>query len=184
MKSQCFFLKPIGFFIIFKFFFCFWALATLPLLAFTQNKNLNLLHQSRIIISTNVEIMISSGEHSLGVLALREPFQEIEKIDRLMSNYRSDSEVSELNHQAGQKVCRVSAATLTLIERAIYFSHLAGGVFGITIAPLLRLWNFQSPTIPAAEDLKKALKKSAIKKSKLTALFQKFISLNPGWPLT
>ncbi len=168
------------FFIAIKFFFCFWALATTPLLAFAQNNHLNLLHQSRIIMGTNVEIMISSGEPSLGVLALKKAFQEIEKIDRLMSTYRSDSEVSELNRQAGQKACRVSAETLTVIERAIYFSHLSGGAFDITIAPLVRLWNFRSQTVPAPEDIKKALKKVGYQKIKINRALAEVYLSEPG----
>lgn len=135
--------------------------------ALAQNKEGNILQQSRIIMGTNVEIIVSHTESRQAMIAIEEAFQEIEKVDRLMSTYRPDSEVSELNRHAGKKACRVSPDTLRVIERAVYFSYLSGGAFDITIAPLLRLWDFNVQKVPATEDINKAIKKIGYEKIKI-----------------
>lgn len=138
-----------------------------PPLTLAENKAPNILQQSRIIMGTNVEIIIPHPDSRQARTSIEEAFQEIEKVDRLMSTYRADSEVSELNRQAGKKACRVSPDTLTVIERAIYFSHLSGGAFDITIAPLSRLWDFKLQKIPPADDINKAIKKIGYQKIKI-----------------
>jgi len=164
----------------FLFFFGLGQIIAQAPLASAQNKNPIILQQSRIIMGTNVEIIISHTEPRQAKIALEEAFQEIEKIDRLMSSYRPDSEVSELNRQAGKKACRVSSDTLRVVQRAIYFAHLSGGAFDITIAPLLRLWDFKQQKIPAAEEIKKALKKVSYQKIEIkTATSEVFLSA-PG----
>lgn len=126
-----------------------------------------LIRQSRIIMGTAVEILISPAESPQAHLAMEQAFKEIERIDRLMSNYRADSEVSELGRHAGKKTVLVSQDTLKVIERALYFSHISGGSFDITIAPVFQLWAFKQKKIPAAEELAKALKKVGYQKIKI-----------------
>ncbi|MGB9700232.1 MAG: FAD:protein FMN transferase [Thermodesulfobacteriota bacterium] len=164
----------------FLFFFCLGPFIAQPPLAFAQNKDPLIFQQSRIIMGTNIEIIISHPEPRQAKIALEEAFQEMEKIDRLMSSYRADSEVSELNRQAGKKACRVSADTLRVMERAIYFSRLSGGAFDITIAPLLRLWDFKQQKIPAAEQIKKALKKIGYQKINIKPAASEVFLSDPG----
>ncbi|MGQ9693246.1 MAG: FAD:protein FMN transferase [Thermodesulfobacteriota bacterium] len=144
-----------------------WPSIILYALALAQNKDPHILQQSRIIMGTNVEILIAHTEPGQARAGLKEAFQEIEKIERLMSTYRSDSEVSKLNLQAGKSPCRVSPETLAVMERAIYFSRLSGGAFDVTITPLLRLWDFKLQRIPTAEEIKKAMEKIGYQKIKI-----------------
>lgn len=69
---------------------------------------------------------------------LRGAFSEIHRINDLMSVYREDSEVSLLNKNSFYD--DVSSDTKYVIQRANYFSELSGGVFDITILPILKLW--------------------------------------------
>lgn len=157
-----------------------WPFIVLYPPAFAQNKEANILQQSRIIMGTNVEIIVSHTDPRQAMIGIAEAFQEIEKVDRLMSTYHQDSEVSELNRQAGQKACRVSADTLAVIERAIYFSHLSRGAFDITIAPLSRLWDIKLQKIPAAESIKKAIRKIGYQKIKIKSASSEVFLSAPG----
>lgn len=79
------------------------------------------------------------------------------KYDSMFSNKVEDSEISRINNAGGNPV-EVSAETITLIKKALYYSDLSNGVFDITIAPVSNLWDFHSdaPAPPAAETIAEA----------------------------
>lgn len=66
-------------------------------------------------------------------------FKEIERIENLLSLYRDESEISQLNKQGR---LRVSPETLFVIKRAGEFWQATQGAFDVTVAPLLELWGF------------------------------------------
>lgn len=85
-------------------------------------------------------------------------FDEIRRIESLMSMYRDDSDVSRINlAKAGEKVS-VSPDTYKVIKTALKISRESGGAFDITVAPVTQLWNFsaEKPTVPAKESIEKA----------------------------
>ena len=124
-----------------------------------QTEKAGFFRQSRILMGTSVEITVSQVDPKTAEKALEAAFQEVERINRLMSHYRPDSEVSQVSRHAGEKEVRVSAETLEVIERALYFSRLSGGAFDITIGPVFRLWNFREGKIPDGEKLRENLKR-------------------------
>jgi thiamine biosynthesis lipoprotein len=130
-----------------------------PLKSLAQNQTSGVFRQSRILMGTSVEITVSQVDPKTAEKAVEAAFQEVERINRLMSHYRPDSEVSQVSRHAGEKEVRVSAETLEVIERALYFSRLSGGAFDITIGPVFRLWNFREGKIPDGEKLRENLKR-------------------------
>ncbi len=126
-----------------------------------------LFRQSRILMGTSVEITVSLVEPKTAEEAMEAAFQEVERINHLMSHYRPDSEVSQISRQAGQKEVRVSPETLEVIERALYFSRLSDGSFDITIGPVFRLWNFREGKIPSEGVLKENLERVDYRKIKI-----------------
>lgn len=79
------------------------------------------------------------------------------KYDSMFSNKIEDSEISRINNAGGNPV-EVSAETITLLKKALYYGDLSNGVFDITIAPVSSLWDFHSdtPVLPAAETIAEA----------------------------
>ena len=65
---------------------------------------------------------------------------EMQRIDRLLSDYREDSETAAVNRAAGGEPVTVSADFLRVLRRALYVSRLSGGAFDVTIGPVTRLW--------------------------------------------
>jgi thiamine biosynthesis lipoprotein len=110
-------------------------------------------------MGTSVEITLSQIDPKKAEEAMEAAFQEVERINFLMSHYRPDSEVSQISRHAGQKGIQVSPETLQVIERALYFSRLSDGAFDITIGPVFRLWNFREGKIPSDHSLRENLKK-------------------------
>ncbi len=86
-------------------------------------------------------------------------FDEVRRIEGLMSMYKKDSDISRINRaKAGDKV-KVSGDTYKVIKAALEICQRSGGAFDITVAPVTRLWNFtgENPKIPSKEEISKAL---------------------------
>ncbi len=64
-------------------------------------------------------------------------FAAIDTVDRLMSFHDPDSELSRLNREAARSAQTVHPWTLAVLRRALVISAASGGMFDITVAPLL-----------------------------------------------
>jgi thiamine biosynthesis lipoprotein len=74
----------------------------------------------------------------------------LEEINRQMSTYRDDSEISRLNRFEDPDWFDVSPELLQVLQRATEVSQATRGAFDVTVGPLVRLWNF-GPGREAAE---------------------------------
>jgi thiamine biosynthesis lipoprotein len=79
----------------------------------------------------------------------------IDDVNRLMSDYLPESEISRLNRD-GSAV--VSDETLAVLRKSAEVSRLSGGAFDITYAPLRELWRKAAANgkLPTPEQLQKA----------------------------
>jgi thiamine biosynthesis lipoprotein len=84
-------------------------------------------------------------------------FDEIRRIEGLLSKYRKDSEISKLN-QSGE--LKLSPETFYVLKRAADFNAASKGAFDITVAPLMDLWGFTDKkyNLPAEEQIRETLK--------------------------
>lgn len=86
-------------------------------------------------------------------------FQKINELENKMSSGLPDSEVSNINKNAGIKAVRVSEDTYKVIKAGKKYAELTGGKFDITVGPLVKLWgiNTSSENIPSVRDIKSAV---------------------------
>ena len=84
------------------------------------------------------------------------------EINRLMSTYDPDSELSKFNQYDQTDWFPVSEETATVVAKALEISELSGGAFDPTVGRLVRLWNFgpdaAAPQAPSQEEIATALK--------------------------
>jgi FAD:protein FMN transferase len=73
---------------------------------------------------------------------VEEAFDEVDRIDRLMSHYKADSDVSRLNRDAAHGRVPVDAELFDFISTALDYSRESGGAFDITVGPLMKAWGF------------------------------------------
>jgi len=66
----------------------------------------------------------------------------LEQIDRAMSNYRSDSEVSRFNNLRDITPFAATADFIEILAIARDVSAATEGAFDVTVAPLVELWGF------------------------------------------
>lgn len=67
---------------------------------------------------------------------------EIRRLEGLMTTWRPDSEISQINAGAGKQAVTVSPETLSVIEKSVWMSAQSEGVFDITFEAMHGLWKF------------------------------------------
>lgn len=124
-----------------------------------------------LIMGTFARIRLVCKSEQQGQEALSAARRTIDQIDKLMSTYRGDSELSEVNREAGKKPVRVSLETYDLLKMSLEYSRKTGGAFDITIAPLLKVWQEaeKQNRLPTADELKKAEELVGFEKLRLSA---------------
>lgn len=66
----------------------------------------------------------------------------LETVNRQMSTYQPDSEISRFNAQRGQSWTAVSPDTVSVAAEALRIAALTDGAFDPTVGPLVDLWGF------------------------------------------
>ena len=81
----------------------------------------------------------------------------INELDNLLSTGKADSEVSRLN-DTGKAV--LSETSISLVKKSLELNKQTGGLFDITIYPLMELWGFPSKNykVPSDKEIKENLK--------------------------
>ncbi|MGH9629362.1 MAG: FAD:protein FMN transferase, partial [Bryobacteraceae bacterium] len=104
--------------------------------------------------------IVAYGEDRFKLRASAElAFEEVRRLDRLLSNYRPESEWSNVNQYAGEHPVRVSPELFDLLEQCMEYSRKSEGAFDITIGPLMKVWGFYkgSGRLPHRAEVKGAL---------------------------
>jgi len=71
-----------------------------------------------------------------------EVFDEIDRLDNQMSNYKPESELSGINREAGKRDVVVEPQFFQLLVDSYRYSQDTDGAFDITVGPLMKLWGF------------------------------------------
>ena len=88
-------------------------------------------------------------------------FEEVKRLDDLLSNYKPRSEWSLVNREAGSRPVRVGPELFGLVEACLEYSRSSDGAFDITVGPLVRTWGFfrGSGRLPHRAEIRTALAK-------------------------
>jgi len=107
--------------------------------------------RSRLQMGTIFEITVSADPDKDAVPSIDSAFEEIARIESLMSEYNPDSAVSRINTQAGLSPVRVNDEMYMIFEKAIEASRITSGSFDITFAALRGVWDFKAtpPRLPS-----------------------------------
>jgi FAD:protein FMN transferase len=91
--------------------------------------------------------------------SVEQVFEEIDRIDDQMSNYKPGSELSEINRDAASHPVLVAPDLFALIEKSLEYSRETGGGFDITVGPLMKAWGFfrGQGRVPSAAELRGVL---------------------------
>ena len=94
----------------------------------------------QLVMGTFARVVVVAESHDAGLNCIRAAMAEIHKVDELMSDYKSDSEIGRVNQKAGEAPVKVSESTFEVLQRSVEFSRLTDGAFDITVGPLMDLF--------------------------------------------
>lgn len=107
-------------------------------------------------MGTAIHVELWSDDPALARRAGDAVIAEMHRIDRLMSPFKPDSELSRINRDAATRAVPVGAELFALIERSLHFSRLSDGAFDITYAAVGRLYDYRAGVAPDAAALELA----------------------------
>jgi thiamine biosynthesis lipoprotein len=120
--------------------------------------------------------------------AVEESFEEVRRLDNLLSNYKPQSEWSRVNRDAAAGAVAVSPELFDLLEACQRYSKLSEGAFDITVGPLVKIWGFYkgSGRLPHRAEIRSALSRVGqelveLDRARGTVRFRKAgVELDPG----
>jgi len=126
-----------------------------PVCAEGVNKRFN---DTRLIMGTVVEVIVIADNESVARKSIAEAFSAMERVDRLMSNFKEDSDISRINKGAGSKAVAVDSDVVEVIKKSIYYSEISNGAFDITVGGVEELYDFEDEgRIPEEEKFKNSV---------------------------
>lgn len=122
-------------------------------------REIPLFSRSGFALNTAVTVTVYDLPKEAAEKALAAGFDEIERLEAMLSVTRKGSDIAKVN-EAGGKPITVSDETAALLLQAKQYGELSNGAFDITVRPLTALWDFsaENPTVPSAETLSEAAK--------------------------
>jgi thiamine biosynthesis lipoprotein len=110
--------------------------------------------RTQMHMGTLVSITAVGRTHSEANEAIAAGFQEIKRLEQLLSTWISSSELSRVNAAAGQSAIKVSPETMTVVRNSLEVAEMTEGAFNIAIGPAVDAWNISAePRLPSAEEL-------------------------------
>jgi len=112
------------------------------------------------LMGTYVTITAYHEDEQVAAKAINQAFSEIIRLEKLLSDYINDSEISLLN--MGQPIEHPSEDLLANLEEAKLYGDLTDGAFDITVQPILELYTKtfgEENRPPTEQEISEELKK-------------------------
>lgn len=110
------------------------------------------------IMGAPFRMVLHAAGRALAERASGAAFDRVRELDRVLSDWRADSELSALCRRAGQGPVAVSADLFRALEESQRWSAASGGAFDVTVGPLVELWrrSIRQEALPTVERLDQA----------------------------
>lgn len=125
----------------------------------TPSTDLPIVQRSQPLLGTFVVVAIRSSDRAKVHEAISTAFDEVRRLDAVLSLHRPDSELVRLNSQAGAAAVTVSVDLFRVLQQAQAIAQMSDGSFDVTIRPLADVWGFISKEqrLPTEEEIKAVL---------------------------
>ena len=96
--------------------------------------------QQRYSMGTMFEIVAYHEPRAAAERAVAAALDEISRLDDVLSDYNKDSELSRLVREGRKGAVTIDPALFEVLDESLVISRRSGGVFDVTVAPVLRAW--------------------------------------------
>jgi thiamine biosynthesis lipoprotein len=146
------------------------------------------LEDSQDAMGTSYSVVLYGTDAFRMRAASEQTFEEVRRLERMLSNYRKESEWSEINRDAAARPVRVPEELYNLIAACVDYSRRSEGTFDITVGPLMKLWGFYkgSGRMPHAAEIRVAMSQIGYRniildpKEKTVRFARSGVEIDPG----
>lgn len=117
------------------------AIFAIGLAQAAQSAELRRFDFERTLMGAPVKMILYAPEAPSANQAAEAAYARIAELDRILSDYKPDSELSQLSATAGSgRRVPLSQDLWTVLERSQRLAEQSGGAFDVTVGPYVRLW--------------------------------------------
>ena len=158
--------------------FRLWFLLSIVLVLLPTAARAEWISRSEAIMGTSCSVELWSEDRAKGEAAISSVFDDMRRIDRLMSTWKEDTEISQVNREAAKHPVKISAELFGLLQESVKYSELTHGAFDITYASVGYLYDFKKGVHPDQKAIAEALpginwRHMVLDASKSTVFFQR-----------
>ncbi|NNC68802.1 MAG: FAD:protein FMN transferase [Gammaproteobacteria bacterium] len=131
----------------------FRILACFIFFAFSSQLSAEWQTEDEAIMGTTIRVEIWHADADVRQKGIDKVLAEMDRVNRLMSPYIEQSQLSKINKYAHEGPIEVDQDLFELIEKSIEFSQLTNGAFDITYASVGHLYNYRKEIKPTEEEV-------------------------------
>ena len=130
---------------------------TVLLLAAALPARAEWMERTEAIMGTRCYVELWADEPAKGNDAIDAVMAELRRIDSLMSHYKPESQLSQINQYANERPVQVDKELFDLIRLSTHYSQITEGAFDITYASVGYLYNYPQHIRPTEAQIRQAL---------------------------
>jgi thiamine biosynthesis lipoprotein len=110
-------------------------------------------------MGTYAHIILVTADSASGAPVAASALASFARVDSLMSNWTTTSEVARINREAGAGTTVIHPEVARVVQASLDVGRETGGAFDITVEPLVRLWGFLGgrKRVPSDEEVRATL---------------------------
>jgi len=143
----------------------------------------------QILVKRNAHLM--GGKFEVSIVApdsteanrhIDDIIAEISRIEYLISDWKPETQISEVNRNAGVKPVKVDTEVFDLTRRAIRLSEITDGAFDISFAAMEKIWKFDGSMteVPSPDAVRRSVEKVGYMNIELDSIDQTIFLKRPG----
>jgi len=110
------------------------------------------------IMGTRVAVQLWATDPALAERAIDAVMADMRRTDELMSTYKPESQLSQVNAHAFERPVQVDADIIDVVEKSLEYSRLSDGAFDITYASVGYLYDYRAHVHPTDAQISAALR--------------------------
>jgi len=113
--------------------------------------------RTEAIMGTRCAVELWSDDAAKGEAGITSVFDDMKRIDHLMSTWKEDTEISLVNREASKHPVKISEELFRLLQTSVKYSEITHGAFDITYASVGYLYDFRAHIHPDQKAIAQAL---------------------------
>ena len=112
--------------------------------------------RSTMAMGTVLTVTLAGMDQDAADRTINAVFEEIDRIENLLSTWKPESDLSRLNREAASGWYVTDEETFELLNKSVEYARLSDGAFDITAGPIIRLWGFHTRSdqrVPSPDEI-------------------------------